>query len=299
MANPAEFEERPDLSRTERQMMASSLRLKASMVHEVIREEGEEELARTITALAWSGLAAGLSMGFSLVVEGLLHHHLPDAPWRPLIESFGYTVGFVIIVLGRQQLFTENTLTGVIPVLTRRDRTSFLALVRLWTVVLAANMVGAAIFAALAASAPLFEPNLHQDFLTIGEEAASGSFVALFIKAVLAGWLIGLMVWLIPGAGSARLIVIILITYIVALGGFAHIIAGSVEVLYLVLSGEKGIFSFLGSYFVPVLIGNVIGGSALVAVLNHAQVQHEVPTGSARDQASSGKTAPRAVAGGR
>jgi formate-nitrite transporter family protein len=283
MADPAEFEEREDLSSAERRMMAESLRLKAALVHEVIREEGEEELSRSTSALAWSGLAAGLSMGFSLVVEGLLHHHLPDAPWRPLIESFGYTTGFVIVVLGRQQLFTENTLTGMIPVLTRRDRTSLLALAHLWTVVLAANLVGAALFAALAAAAPLFEPNLHRDFLAIGEEAANGSFIALFIKAVLAGWLIGLMVWLLPSAGSARLFVILLITYIVALGGFAHIIAGSVEVLYLVLSSEKSLGSYFLSYLVPVLAGNIIGGSALVGMLNHAQVQHEVPAATGDD----------------
>jgi formate/nitrite transporter FocA (FNT family) len=216
-------------------------------------------------------------MGFSLVVEGLFHHHLPDAGWRPLIESFGYTTGFVIVILGRQQLFTENTLTGVIPVLTRRDRETGLALARLWGVVLLANLVGAALFAALAALAPIFEPNLNQDFLAIGKAAASGSFLALLIKAVLAGWLIGLMVWLLPGAGSAQLILILLITYIVALGGFAHIIAGSVEVLYLVFSGEKSFLSYLLEYAAPVLLGNVIGGSALVAVLNHAQVHGEVP----------------------
>lgn len=277
MADPKEFEERADLSETERRRMSDSIRLKAALVHEIIREEGEDELARSVSALAWSGLAAGLSMGFSLVVEGLLHHYLPDAGWRPLIASFGYTTGFVIVVLGRQQLFTENTLTGVIPVLTRRDRASLMALLRLWSVVLLANLLGAGLFAALAAGAPVFEPNLHQDFLEIGRHAASGGFVALFIQAILAGWLIGLMVWLLPGAGSSRLAVILLITYIVALGGFAHIIAGSVEVLYLVLSGEKSFLSYLIDYVVPVLTGNIVGGGALVAMLNHAQVHHEVP----------------------
>ena len=142
--------------------MSDAIRLKAALVHEIIREDGEEELARSVSALAWSGLAAGLSMGFSLVVEGLLHHYLPDAQWRPLIASFGYTTGFVIVVLGRQQLFTENTLTGVIPVLTRRNRASLMALLRLWAVVLLANLVGACLFAALAAAAPLFEPNLPE-----------------------------------------------------------------------------------------------------------------------------------------
>jgi formate/nitrite transporter FocA (FNT family) len=285
MADPKEFEERPDLSEAERHRMSEGIQLKAALVHEIIREEGEEELARTLNALAWSGLAAGLSMGFSLVVEGLLHHHLPDALWRPLIESFGYTTGFIIVILGRQQLFTENTLTGVIPVLTRRDRASLVALGRLWGIVLLANLVGAGLFATLAANAPAFDPNLHRDFITIGEEAAQGGFIALFVKAVLAGWLIGLMVWLLPGAGSSRLIVILLITYIVALGGFAHIIAGSVEVLYLVLSGERSFLSYLLDYVVPVLAGNIVGGSALVAMLNHAQVRTEVPAaGHAADE---------------
>jgi formate/nitrite transporter FocA (FNT family) len=277
MPDPAEFEEREDLSAAEQRRMSEGIRLKAALVHEIIREEGEEELARKPGALAWSGLAAGLSMGFSLVVEGLFHHHLPEAGWRPLIASFGYTTGFVIVILGRQQLFTENTLTGVIPVLTRRDRATVQALARLWSVVLLANLVGAGLFAALAASAPIFEPNLHEDFLAIGERAAAGSHLILFVKAIIAGWLIGLMVWMLPGAGPTRLGVILLITYIVALGGFSHIIAGSVDVLYLVFSGDKSFFSYLFDFMVPVLLGNIVGGSALVAMLNHAQVHREVP----------------------
>ena len=277
MPDPVEFEEREDLTKAEQRLMTQSIRLKAALVHEIIREEGEEELDRSVSALAWSGLAAGLSMGFSLMVEGLLHHHLPDAQWRPLIASFGYTTGFVIVVLGRQQLFTENTLTGVIPVLTRRDRASLLALLRLWGVVLLANLVGAALFATLAAWAPIFEPDLHRDFRVIGEAAASGSFLSLFVEAILAGWLIGLMVWLLPGAGSANLIVILLITYIVALGGFAHVIAGSVDVLYLVFAGGKSLGSYLVDFLVPVLAGNIVGGGALVAMLNHAQVRDEIP----------------------
>ncbi|MGH6944385.1 MAG: formate/nitrite transporter family protein, partial [Geminicoccaceae bacterium] len=173
-----------------------------------------------------------------------------------------------------------NTLTGVIPVLTRRDRPTFVALLRLWSVVLLANLIGAGLFALLAASAPIFEPNLHEDFLAIGRAAAEGGFVVLLVKAVLAGWLIALMVWLLPGAGSASLIVILLITYIVALGGFSHVIAGSIDVLYLMLSGDKSFLSYLIDFLVPVLIGNIVGGSALVAMLNHAQVHGEVPSGA-------------------
>ena len=273
----------PNLSENERQQLQSGLRPRAMIVHEVIRQEGEEELQRPPQALAFSGLAAGLSMGFSLVVEGLLRAYLPEAGWRPLLESFGYTTGFVIVVLGRQQLFTENTLTAVIPLLTRRTRQCAWAVVRLWAIVLAANLAGAALFALIMSQGLMFEEYHHAAFLAISEEALEGSVASLFAKAVFAGWLIGLMVWLLPGAGSSRLLVILFITYIVALGGFAHVIAGSVEGFYAVLAGATSMTDFGLTFLVPVLLGNIVGGSALVAMLNHAQVREEVAMGKLRE----------------
>lgn len=109
-------------------------------MHETIRLEGEEELKRSNSALAFSGLAAGLSMGFSLIAQGLLQAHLPDAGWTPLVVNWGYSFGFLIVVLGRQQLFTENTLTVILPLLVRRDRKTLLAVARLWAIVLVANL---------------------------------------------------------------------------------------------------------------------------------------------------------------
>ena len=88
-----------------------------NVVYEAIRREGEVELGRPAAALTWSALAAGLSIGFSFIVEALIKAHLPDAMWAPLITKSGYSVGFLIVVLGRQQLFTESTLTVVLPVL--------------------------------------------------------------------------------------------------------------------------------------------------------------------------------------
>src|SRR3954454_9630144 len=110
------------------------------VVYKAILKEGEEELERPSAALFWSGLAAGLSMGFSMVAEGLLTAHLPDAPWRPLVAKLGYSVAFLIVVLGRQQLFTENTLSPVLPLLKRKDRATAANVLRLWGVVLAANL---------------------------------------------------------------------------------------------------------------------------------------------------------------
>src|SRR5277367_621318 len=106
-------------TRAEEKKVEERLAISPSVVYETIRREGEEELHRTPAALAWSGLAAGLSMGFSLVAEALLAAYLPHATWTPLISKFGYCVGFLIVILGRQQLFTETTLTVILPLLSK------------------------------------------------------------------------------------------------------------------------------------------------------------------------------------
>ena len=90
-------------------------------IHEAIRADGEADLLRPTSALVSSALAAGLAMGFSLFVPGLIRSHAPDAPWRPLLTTLGYPVGFLLVILGRQQLFTQITLTVVLPLLARRD----------------------------------------------------------------------------------------------------------------------------------------------------------------------------------
>jgi formate/nitrite transporter FocA (FNT family) len=99
----------PNLSALEHLEAEESKRPRAAVVHEAVRRGGEEELKRTVSSLAWSGIASGLSMGFSLVAEGLLRAHISDVHWRPLIAKLGYPFGFLIVVIGRQQLYTENT----------------------------------------------------------------------------------------------------------------------------------------------------------------------------------------------
>jgi formate/nitrite transporter FocA (FNT family) len=95
----------------------------------------------------------------------------------------------------------------------------------------------------------------------------------MLLRAVFAGWLIALMVWLLPAADSARIWVIIIISYLVGLGGFPHIVAGSTETFYLVMRGEEPLAEFIVSFILPTLLGNVLGGVPLVAALAHAQVE--------------------------
>jgi formate/nitrite transporter FocA (FNT family) len=243
-----------------------------SVVYHAIHQEGEEELKRSTAALAWSGLAAGLSMGFSLVGLGLLRAHLPDAEWRPLIVSFGYSLGFLIVVLGRQQLFTENTLTVILPLLRKRDGDTLRNVARLWTTVFLANLGGALLFALVVAKTAVFDEATNYAFMRLAEESMRSGFAVTLLRGIFAGWLIALMVWLLPFAESARVWVIIIITWLVGLGGFSHVIAGAVETFYLAFIGRVSFYDAVASFIIPALIGNVIGGVALVAAINHAQV---------------------------
>ena len=242
------------------------------VVHEAVRLEGEYELARPVSGLAWSGLAAGLSMGFSLVTEGLLEFYLPDASWNPLVSKLGYAVGFLIVILGRQQLFTENTLTVILPLLSHKNMETLGRVARLWAVILVANLVGAYLFALVLGRTDIFDPEVRQVFTEIGVAAFAGDIGSIFLRAIFAGWLIALVVWMMPAAETSRIWIIIIITYLVGLAGLAHIVAGSVEVLYLVVIGKAGILDYLVSYMTPTLLGNIVGGVSLVAALNHAQV---------------------------
>jgi formate/nitrite transporter FocA (FNT family) len=255
------------LSPRQKEEVESQSRPNAALIHETIRAEGESELERAAWAIVLSGLAAGLSMGFSLVVEGELHAIIPAGPARHLLANLGYTIGFLIVVLGRQQLFTENTLTPILPLLHNRDADTLWRVLRLWVLVLAANLVGTWIFAAVIAHTEVFDAQTLHAFAEISRRGIEASFGITLLRAIFAGWLIALMVWLLPAAETSRPLIIIIVTYVVALGGFAHVIAGSVDTAFLVHTGEASLQDYVLRFFVPTLVGNIIGGVALVAAL--------------------------------
>ena len=266
----------PHLNEEEQDQAAAHAAPRALIIHEIIREEGEVGLARTAGALAYSGFAAGLSMGFSFLTQAFLHAGLPDAPWRHLVDSVGYSVGFVIVILGRQQLFTESTLTAVLPVLTRRDAATALRALRLWAIVLATNLAATWVFAALLTVRGVFKPPVLAALADLSTTGMASAFLPTFIKALFAGWLIAMMVWLLPSARSARVLIVLLVTSVVALGQLSHIIAGSVDAAYAVLTGLAPLGDYFSKFLLPTFLGNSVGGVALVAVLNHAAIVPEM-----------------------
>lgn len=263
-----------DLQLTEAEQKEAEERssVTAHVVHEAVRREGQEELKRSNSALAWSGLAAGLSMGFSTIAEAVLRAALPDAPWRPLITKVGYSVGFVLVILGRQQLFTENTLTPILPYLHHTDVATVRNVLRLWAVVFIANMVGTVAVAWTIGNTGVLDGTIRHALFDIGHEALSLSFGIVLLRGIFAGWLIAMLVWVLPFAETARFFVIVFLTWLIGVAHFTHVVAGSVDVFVMATSGQSSWAQAVGGYVLPALIGNIIGGVSLVAAINHAQV---------------------------
>jgi formate-nitrite transporter family protein len=246
------------------------------VIYEVVRRMGEEEMARPVVSLWWSGLAAGLSISFSLLAQAILQQHLEPSNWRHLVTSLGYSVGFVMVVLSRQQLFTENTITVVLPVMANWSLRNLARAARLWLIVLAANFAGTLFAAAFCTFTPVLSPELKQAMLEISRHALEFGFVEATFKAVASGFLIAAMVWLLPSAEGSQFNLIVTMTWVISAGGFVHIVAGSMEAFMLMWNGSAEVGEIVTGFMVPVLLGNVVGGTALFALLAYAQVMKEI-----------------------
>jgi hypothetical protein len=167
------------------------------VVYEIIRVEGEGELARSFGALWWSAFAAGLSIGFSVLTQGMLKAYLPNTPGAAIVENLGYSVGFLIVILSRQQLFTENTLTAVLPVIARKEWKWLPAMLRLWGIVLATNLVRCFLVRGLAR---LFGSALAGD-----RRGHQGGWPQMFVKGIVSGGLIAALVWMLPSAEGTEI----------------------------------------------------------------------------------------------
>ena len=256
---------------TQEQNTREAQSLDAKTTYEVIRREGKAELERPSSALFWSGLAAGLSMGLSFLGVALLRSHLPDVPWRELVSKLGYSFGFLVVILGSQQLFTENTLTPLVPLLSDKKRETLRSVLRLWGVVLVANLLGTLLFALAMDHLAVAESEIKRAMSDIAAEAMRHDWWTTLARAVVAGWLIALLVWMLPGGEKHKFAVIVLMSWIIGVGGFAHVIAGSSEVFYAASRGEASWAEALFGFILPSLIGNMVGGITLVTAVNHAQ----------------------------
>ena len=248
----------------------------AHVLHEAVRLAGEHELERSVSALVWSSIAAGLSMGFSLLAPALMHARIGLTPATPLLTAFGYSIGFLLVILGKQQLFTENTLTAVLPAMTRPSLGKLGRLLRLWGLVFAGNMVGVALFAFAMARLDVADVETQSAMVRMGTRLLALDVGQMFSRGIFAGWLIAILVWLLPAAQHSKVALIIIVTGLIGFAELSHVIAGAAEVLYLVFSHVVGFDEFLLHFLLPTLAGNVVGGSLIFALISHAQVRSDV-----------------------
>jgi formate/nitrite transporter FocA (FNT family) len=239
-------------------------------------EEGVEQLCRPALSLALSSIAAGLILGFTgmaVAVATVAVQPLEDWPMvGRLLVALGYPLGFVICLMGGAELFTEHTATAVYPVLDRRA--SMLRLSRLWGIVAGGNLVGALCSAGLLT---LAEPVIgaRAGFVVVGRHLVAHAPLPLLVSALLAGWLMALGAWLVfaTSSTSSQIVSIYIVTFLIGVGGLHHSIAGAVEIFSATLMSEAFSIVQVGRFIGLALLGNLIGGSLFVAVLNYAHIR--------------------------
>jgi formate/nitrite transporter FocA (FNT family) len=248
-------------------------RFSAQEIHANVLEQAKEEMRRPAFDLLWSAVTAGLTIGWSFV-GGAYATTLVAPEYRHAVSAAVYPLGFILVIIGRSQLFTENTLEPVIPVLDKPSRDSLSKMLRLWAIVLAGNLAGAVLFGLLFAKTSVVSPEVQNAMATLSSSLFTGSFVAQLYHAVFAGWLIALTAWLVSATShtGAQIFLIWLTTAPIAALDFRHSIAGAVEVFFGAASGLATWGAALGGFIVPAVLGNIIGGVIFVAMLNHGQV---------------------------
>ena len=256
-------------------------RLSAAEIHDNVLGPAEEELERPALALLWSALAAGLIIGFSFLVGGFVQTLVPEK-YAHAAAGIVYPLGFVFVVFARNELFTENTLEPVIPLLHKRDADTFVKMMRMWGLLLLGNLVGAFLFAFVMQRTVILEADIKTHLAHMAELSTSDGFQLTFLRGIMAGWLIALLTWLMASTQEsiAHILLVWLTTAPIALLNFRHSIVGSVEAFYRVASGSASFGSMLGGFILPAVLGNAVGGVVLVALLNYGQVQQERAAGS-------------------
>lgn len=250
------------------------------VVHEVVRLQGEEELDRPALALTLSGIAAGLGIALSLMCELFLRSHLPDtdqgANWAPLVYFLGYPVGYLIVIMGRLQLFTESTVTAVLPVATAPTGANLARLCRLWACVIIGNLAGVTLVSALMAGEVIITHEQRLIALDILDKLELQPWTRTLTLGIPAGFIMAAIAWVLPNAKGSEFWVIFVLTYVIALGGFAHVVTGSSQATFLWLSGSISAREAWLEFTLPALVGNIIGGTGLFAVLAHGQMRSDL-----------------------
>ncbi len=239
---------------------------------------GARRLERSLVGDAVTSLIGGMSICFGVIAMAWAGASLGDEASPSvghLVAALAYPVGFVILLVGKSELFTENFLLPVTGVIERRG--SVRQLLSLWSVSLVFNLIGALVFAFLISRPGVLPDAPAQRLIELADRVVAYPFWTAFVKALFAGWLMTILTWLLLAAEGMgpRLLIMWLIGTLVILGEFTHVIISGAEVFMAILLGAPiTVGDWLGQAFVPVLVGNVVGGVVFVTLLQYVQAQY-------------------------
>ena len=256
----------------DRKVEIDSTRRSASQILEQVSKNGREELGRSSHALAFSGVAGGLTMGLTGLSVAIARATLGPGNNSEFIAQLVYPIGFIAVIIGRAQLFTENTLYPVILVLDERRHLG--NMLRLWSIVFFSNVFGAFLFGLLAVRTSSLRPEYSDALIKLGTTALASPTSHIFWSGVIGGWLIALVAWMVSASHwtIGQIAIVWMATFIVGLGHFAHCIATSGEILSAVCGGQASVGAY-GHWILFATLGNIIGGVFIVSLLNYGQVK--------------------------
>ncbi len=266
--------------------------------HDMLVEEiisGLGELRRPAIGLLISGLSAGLDIGFGVLLMSAIATEFGervDPALERLILANLYAVGFIFVVLGRSELFTEHTSLAVFPVLA--GRATVAALARLWSLLYVANIAGALLFAAmLAFIGPRLGFATPDAFKRIATPLTAHAWWLLLLSGVVAGWLMGLLAWLVSATRDtlSQIVFVWLVTASIGIARLGHSIAGAVEVGAAMFALKQFDPLTLGGFLLWTTIGNALGGACFVALLKYGHAVHGAPADEAAEEVLSGEAA--------
>ncbi len=243
-------------------------RFTSSEIFERVIVDADEEISRSFRELFFSGLAAGFAITLTVLLYVSMTHAVDGVP---LVGALLYPIGFVYIILGNYQLYTENTLPPVALVIERMA--SVPAMLGMWSIVLLGNVVGGALGATALAYGGVFSPGAAQTAVEIGMSGVETEWITLFFKAMFAGLIVAGIVWLDFSVtdATARFILVYMAFLAIPFGNLFHVVVASTEVVYLVLVGQIGLLYGAYNFALPVLLGNTFGGVLLVTIVNYFQ----------------------------
>lgn len=248
------------------------VRPSAADIYESVKHDASEELRRAPTALAFSGLLAGATVGFSGLASAAVIAALGHTAGARLIGALAYPIGFIAVIVGRAQLFTENTLYPVILVLDERRHVA--PTLRLWVIVFFTNVLGALLFALLVTDSGAFGHHVVNEVVRVGSDRVARPWSQTFWSAVVGGWLLALVAWMIEASTAVigQVLLIYLLTFVIGIAELDHCVSTTAEVLAAAIQGHTSaahVLPWLGT----VVFGNILGGVVIVALLNYGQVR--------------------------